>query len=76
MTTYSDSPERQAMAELRQERNRAISKAVVVGWEVAQAGGVEADCPFHVTDNGLYTAWLAGFRDGAKGYTLWGGWKR
>lgn len=60
----------------RRDRRRQISKAVVTGWERARAGGAESDCPYHETDGGLYTAWLAGFRDGTKNGSLNEEWLR
>lgn len=70
--TYQNELERKE----RRAYGRKLSQAVVAGWEWARAGGAESDCPYHETDGGLYTAWLAGFRDGAKNYSLNKEWLR
>lgn len=76
MTSTRSPIENEIVREARRDRGRKISKAVVAGWEWARAGGAESDCPYHESDGGLYTAWLAGFRDGAKNYSLNEEWLR
>ena len=76
MTNTYTSLENEITRGARRDRGRKISKAVVDGWQCARAGGAESDCPYHETDGGLYTAWLAGFRDGAKNYSLDEEWTR
>lgn len=60
----------------RRDRRHKISEAVVTGWQCARAGGTEVDCPHNESDGGLYTAWLAGFRDGEMNYSLNEEWTR
>lgn len=74
--SYHDPLENTIAREARRDRGRKLSKAVVDGWQWARAGGAESDCPYHETDGGLYTAWLAGFRDGVKNYSLNEEWTR